>query len=120
MGKGSSLGFSLGMAIVLGLGTVALIALPLIHGRVRGRRDQERRAALQEKRAALQLLAELEHDLQTGKLEEEDYSQQKAEVEGRAVAAMKRLDALGGAAGQDEVEGLIRVERAKLQRGRQR
>ncbi len=104
------------LVIILTLGALVYVIRPMIRGSAHIRRVGERRILLQEERAALLLLSELEHDRQTGKLDEEDYSRQMSVAERRAIEAMRRLDALGGASGGDEVEALVRLERVRLER----
>jgi cytochrome c-type biogenesis protein CcmI len=106
-------------AILLAIGALAFVAAPLLRGRKRSRgMRQELREALLEKNAAIQLLHDLEHDRNTGKLDEEDYLEQKTAAELRAIAALRRLDEMGAPseAGADPIEMLIREERRRLEK----
>jgi hypothetical protein len=102
--------------VLLIVGAGAFIALPLRRRRLIARRDEEKAQAAAEKEAALQLIRDLEQDRQTGKLEEDEYAEQRADAEARAILAMKRLESLGGAGDTDSVEQLIRRERTRLQK----
>ena len=110
---------SLIVGIILGTAGSLYVALPLLRGATVRLGGASRRAALHEKSVALQLLIDLAHDRQTGKLGEEDYEEQRAAGEARAIAAMKRLDLLDRSGRDDLLERLIAIERTKLEgRGR--
>ena len=110
---------SLLAAIVLGIGALAFIAAPLLRHRLRTRMLEEARSSLfAEKEAALQLIADLEHDRGTGKLEPDDYETLHEAAERRAIAVMKRLDAASGQAPPSDSEEWIRAERLRLRRRR--
>ncbi|MCC6952529.1 MAG: hypothetical protein IT290_00275 [Deltaproteobacteria bacterium] len=54
--------------------------------------ESERERLFLAKEQALELLEELENDFRSQKLDEASYQKQKAELLGRAAAAMSRLD----------------------------
>ncbi len=108
------------LLVLLLLGALAFVAAPLLRGAKTAQREEEKRDLVHEREAALQLLRDLEHDRQTGKLDSDDYAAQRAEAEGRAIQAMRRLDALGVAEGGDPLEAAIRLERIRLQKGARR
>jgi cytochrome c-type biogenesis protein CcmI len=101
--------------ILLVLGALAFVTAPFLRGDARGHR-QDKEDALSAKRAAVQLLAELDHDRQTGKLLAGDYEAQRREVESRAIRAMKDLDAIAGTTQSDPLEQLIQAERNRLKK----
>ena len=103
------------IAILLSLGSLVFVFLPIRRSAARPRSEEER-ALLAEKTAAIQLLADLEHDRFTGKLTEDDYRESRGLAEGQAISAMKRLDALDGGETDDPIEKLIQIERARLQK----
>jgi cytochrome c-type biogenesis protein CcmI len=108
------------LLVVLTIGALAFIAAPLVRVRSIHRSDEDRRSAQMERDVSLQLLRDLNHDRATGKVDAEDFEEQKAEIEARAIAAMASLDALGIGEGSDPMERLIRVERVRLTKERSR
>jgi hypothetical protein len=101
--------------VLLVIAALALVAVPLIRRQGQGR-DPARQDALREKAAALQLLVELDHDRQTGKLLPDDYLAQRQKVEAKAIQALKRLDALERTGPGDPLEQLIQSEKARQRR----
>jgi len=108
------------LLVLLVLGALAFVGSPLLRPSGLLRREGSGSSAIREKEAAIQLLRELEHDRQTGKLEEGDYRTQRAEAEARAIGAMKQLDSMGEAVGEDLLERTIRLERIRLEGGASR
>jgi hypothetical protein len=107
------------LAILLGLGALAFIAAPLLRGRLRNRGIREEvRDLFHEKNAAILLLRDLDHDRSTGKLDDQDYLEQKAATEARALAVLRRLDEIGAPASGDvdPIEKLIREERRRIEK----
>jgi cytochrome c-type biogenesis protein CcmI len=104
------------LLIALIVGAAAFISLPLRRRRLGARRDEERTHANTEKEAALQLIRDLDQDRQTGKLEADEYAEQRAAAEAAAIRAMKRLESFGEAPGTDSLEQLIRLERTRLEK----
>lgn len=88
------------VAILLGLAGAAFVLAPLFR---KDAAEAERVAsALSEaeelhsqREMALTALRDLEEDRSTGKIDDRDYAEMKARLEGRAVEILKRLDALG-------------------------
>jgi hypothetical protein len=88
------------VAILLGLTAAAFVLAPLFR---KDAAEAERVAsALSEaeemnsqREMALTALRDLEEDRATGKIDDRDYAEMKARLEGRAVEILKRLDALG-------------------------
>lgn len=79
---------------------VALIGLPLRSGTAEADDERERRdieALEAAKRAKYSEIRELEMDLRTGKLTEQDFRAQDRARRGEAVELLRRLDALGAA-----------------------
>lgn len=107
---------TLAILIILLLASLAFVTLPLLGGRRTARREEDRRAALMEREMAIQLLRDIQHDHLTGKIDDEDFVAQKAAIETRAIAEMRRFDAIGRVEGGDSIEVLIRQERTRLQR----
>lgn len=107
------------LAILLALGALAFVAAPIVRGRLRGLGlRQEFRDARLEKNAAIQFLHDLEHDRNTGKLDEQEYMEQKSDADRRAIASLRRLDELGAPSDPqaDPIERLIREERLRLEK----
>lgn len=80
---------------------VALVGLPLRSGVTEAADERERRdiEALEEaKRAKYAEIRELEMDLRTGKLTQEDFRVQDHARRAEAVELLRRLDALGASA----------------------
>ena len=78
---------------------VALVGLPLRSGTAEAADERERRdiEALEEaKRAKYREIRELEMDVRTGKLTEDDFRAQDRARRAEAVELLRRLDALGG------------------------
>ncbi|MBD3163370.1 MAG: hypothetical protein GF328_14810 [Candidatus Latescibacteria bacterium] len=109
---------SLLVAIVLGIGALAFIAAPLLRHRTLARKLEEKRVLLTEKEAVLQLLADLDHDRETGKLEPADYESLREAAEARAIAVLKKLDATTKGPAAVDPEEWIRSERLRLRRQR--
>jgi hypothetical protein len=88
------------VAAVLGLAAAAYVLAPLFR---KDAAEAERVAsALSEaqelhsqREMALTALRDLEEDRATGKIDDKDYADLKARLEGRAVEILKRIDALG-------------------------
>jgi hypothetical protein len=112
--------FSVMIGIVLGVAAILYIGLPIRRGIALRQEQTLRRAAQCEKDAALQLLGELRHDRQTGKLQDEDYEELRSAAEAQAIAAMKTLDRLDRPGGEDPLEEMIALERMRLEGRRQR
>ena len=104
------------LLVVLIVGAVAFIVRPLRRRELDVRHDDERTQALASKESALQLIRDLEQDRQTGKLEEDEFALQRAAAEAEAIRCLKRLESLGTPEGGDDVEQLIRAERARLKK----
>jgi cytochrome c-type biogenesis protein CcmI len=102
------------VALVAGAG--AFIAIPVLRRQRVTRRGDERSRALIEKDSAIQLIRELEQDLQTGKMDEEEYAQQRAAAEAEAIRAMKQMETTSTPGTGDDLETLVRAERARIQK----
>ena len=91
---------SLMVAILLGLAAAAFVLAPLFR---KDAAEAERVAsALSEaeelhsqREMALTALRDLEDDRATGKIDDRDYAEMKARLEGRAVEILERIDAAG-------------------------
>ena len=89
----------LAIAVLFVLG-VALVGSPLRSGVAEASDERERRdiEALEEaKRAKYAEIRELEMDVRTGKLTQDDFRTQDRERRAEAVELLRRLDALGAA-----------------------
>jgi hypothetical protein len=103
-GRRSLLPWALSLALLLAVGSYVSAPLKREAGadpRLNGRSDgaaSELRDLDRERRALLDSVKELEMDHRMGKLADEDYLPMRDELRGRAVAVMKRMDHLTGAA----------------------
>jgi len=84
---------SVAILVLLLAGAMAYIGSPLLAPGRAGRREEED-AAFFEHETSLRLLRDLEHDRQTGKMDEEQYLLEKGRVEARGIAALRELDSL--------------------------
>lgn len=92
---------------------LALVGLPLRSGVAEAADERERRdiEELEEaKRAKYAEIRELEMDVRTGKLAQEDYREQDRARRAEAVELLRRLDALGAT---QEALGTVRTARAE-------
>lgn len=102
------------IAMIAGAG--AFIARPLLRRQRIVRKEDERARAVIERDSAIQLIRELEQDRRTGKLDEEEYETQRAAAEADAIRAMKQLEAAQTPGAGEDLEALVRAERARLQK----
>lgn len=102
------------IAMIAGAG--AFIARPLLRRQRIVRKEDERARAVIERDSAIQLIRELEQDRRTGKLDEEEYETQRAAAEADAIRAMKQLEAAQTLGAGEDLEALVRAERARLQK----
>ncbi len=107
------------LAIALLVAVGMFITFPLLMPRVRRRQDvlnPEWRRLSQEKAQLLSQLRALEFDWETGKLPDDVYGQQRADLSARAADVLRRLDEIAVAspavaAIDDEVEAAIARQR---------
>ncbi len=117
------------IALLLAVGLY--LATPLMNGATRrsGEETQEVSALLAERERLLNALQELEFDFQLGKIPEEDYPAQRADLLRKGAEILKKLDALAparpiraskvsvaasGSAGEltdDEIESMLAARR---------
>lgn len=116
LGGGSLGALTLAVLTLLLLGAALYIVAPLRRGRFRHRSEEALVRLRQEKEIVLQLLRDLDFDRAVGKLDEEEYAEQRADAQRRAIEVMKRLDSSPRGGGEDPADRLIRRERERLDR----
>lgn len=102
----------LGLALLLVV--AAIVARPLVErGAARDRQPGAADQLLFERERVLTQLRDLDFDHATGKLVEEDYTLQRAQLMAQGAAILKQLDALGLGGSEDEIEQAIALRRGR-------
>lgn len=102
------------LLIALFLGVSLYLAAPLINNRVRRapQETQEVSSLMAERDRVINALQELDFDFSLGKIPEEDYPSQRAELLQKGADILKRLDALNHVASSSGRDAESRLEKA--------
>lgn len=86
---------SLLLGLALGLGIIFIVAQPFLDGQnVREKKLSETDALITEREQLLTALRDLDFDRATGKITDEDYAPQRAQLVAQSATVLKQLDAL--------------------------
>ena len=100
------------IALVLTVLTFAFIAYPLLKRRPRSVAavgDEKLQELHSRRDTTYSMLKELEFDLQSGILAEEDYQELEARYKGKAISILKNIDGLESSTGvEEEIENQVR------------